>query len=444
MATVSLSWPSALKWPVRILFVYPSQADDATNRYRCVHLCEALIAAGHTAEHVSAGQDAVRVAHDIVVLHRMPWGGPGSAFAVAARGIGAKVIYSADDLIFDLEHARHTGTLFPDDPLRYRHSKREAEANAQTLQNADAALFSTEFLATLLPQPLLPKATGGGELSPSSNPPPRVGTQRVPGAGEEGVIRNFLGTELLSLSQAARERREAFGKQRQDDRVTLGYLSGSPTHDADLADIALPLAATLERFSHARLLVVGTVALPGPLRRFEQNGRVRRHPYVPWRELPGLIAQVDINLAPLDLTQLFNHAKSEIKFLEAAAVGVPTIAARSAALLETEGALLCGTDAEWSEALASWLSEPSKRQAASEAALATLEQHQANISVESLFTAWMPEKAVTGSATVARPRKSKLVGTIFQTEQKFLRRWHYLRRHWRLANEQERHGGGTA
>jgi Glycosyl transferases group 1 len=192
------------------------------------------------------------------------------------------------------------------------------------------------------------------------------------------------------------------------------------------------------------LLVVGTVALPGPLRRFEESGRVRRHPYVPWRELPGLIAQVDINLAPLDLTRPFNHAKSEIKFLEAAAVGVPTIAARSAALLETEGALLCGTDSEWAEALASWLSAPETRHAAAEAAIAALDKHQAGIDVAGVFAAWMPEKAVTATASVTRPRKSKLVGTIFQSEQKFLRRWHYLRRHWRLANEQERHGGGTA
>ena len=413
---------------MRILFVYPSQADDATNRYRCVHLCEALVAAGHTAEHVSAGQDAVRVAHEIVVLHRMPWGGPGSAFAAAARCIGARVVYSADDLIFDLEHARHTGTLFPDDPLRYRHSKREAEANLQTLQNADATLFSTKFLTQF---------ASLHKVAPRGYP--------EHGAAAEGeLIRNFLGTELLALSQSARERREAFLKLRQDDRVTLGYLSGSPTHDADLADIALPLAAALERFPQARFLVVGMVALPEPLRRFEQNGRVRRHPYVPWRELPGLIAQVDINLAPLDLTRPFNHAKSEIKFLEAAAVGVPTIAGRSAALLETEGAHLCGTDCEWTEALASWLSAPEKRHAAAEAALATLEKHQARIAVESVFAAWMPKEAISGSATVTRPRKSKLVGKIFQSEQKFLRRWHYFKRHWRLANEQERHGGGTA
>lgn len=399
---------------MRILFVYPSQADDATNRYRCVHLCEALIAAGHTAEHVSAGQDRVTVAHDIVVLHRMPWGGPGEAFAAAARKIGARVIYSADDLIFDLEHAFHTGMLFPDDPLRYRHSKREALANLATLRSSDGHLFSTKFLA----------------------------------AGRGAVIRNFLGNDLRAISHSAYERREAFQQYRQDDRVTLGYLSGSPTHDADLADIAEPLASTLERFSNARLLVVGTVALPGPLRRFEESGRVRRHPYVPWRELPGLIAQVDINLAPLDLTRPFNHAKSEIKFLEAAAVGVPTIVANSAALreLETDGAFLCGTDSEWAGVLSYWLEEPQKREEVGKAALAALEKHQvsAQSGIESVFAAWMPEKAVTGSAIVARPAKSKLVGKIFQTEQKFLRRWHYLRRHWRLANEQERHGGGTA
>ena len=418
---MSLCCPGALKWHVRVLFVYPSQADDATNRYRCVHLCEALTAAGHTAEHVSASQDVVRVAHDIVVLHRMPWGGPGSAFAAAARQIGATVLYSADDMVFDLEHARHTGVLFPDDPPRYRHSKREAEANLLTLQHTDGALFSTEFLAKASPPSL------------------RVGGVRV--------IRNFLGTELLALSQAARERREAFVKLRQDDRVTIGYLSGSPTHDADLADIALPLAAALEQFAQARLLVVGSVALPGPLRRFEQSGRVRRHPYVPWRELPGLIAQVDINLAPLDLTRPFNHAKSEIKFLEAAAVGVPTIAARSAALLETEGALLCGTDLEWADALTGWLSNSEKRTAAGQEALAALEKHQSivsSVSTADIFAGWMPEQSVIGSAMVLRPRRSKFVGKIFQTEQKFLRRWHYLKRHWRLANEQERHGGGTA
>lgn len=404
---------------MRILFVYPSQADDATNRYRCVHLCEALNAAGHVAEHVSASADRVSVAHDIVVLHRMPWGGPGQAFAAAARQIGARVIYSADDLIFDIEHARHTGVLFPEDPLRYRHSKQEAEANRLTQKNAEGALYSTEFLNDF-------SAGQGGEGG--------------------AVLRNFLGQELLTLSEAARERREAFLKSRADDRVTLGYLSGSPTHDADLAEITEPLVAALGRFSHTRLLVVGTVALPGGLKKFEEAGRVRRHPYVPWRELPGLIAQVDINLAPLDLTQPFNHAKSEIKFLEAAAVGVPTLASRAAALRETDNAVLCGTDAEWAAALADWIAHAERRAAATERARERLARHQESKTAEVAvaFEHWMPERPVTGSAMVARPRKSKLIGGIFQTEQKLLRRWHYLKRHWRLANQQERHGGGTA
>ena len=41
-----------------------------------------------------------------------------------------------------------------------------------------------------------------------------------------------------------------------------------------------------------------------------------------WRELPWIIAQTDINLAPLEMDNPFCQAKSEIKFVEAALVGV--------------------------------------------------------------------------------------------------------------------------
>ena len=44
-----------------------------------------------------------------------------------------------------------------------------------------------------------------------------------------------------------------------------------------------------------------------------------------WRQLPQLIASVDINIAPLQDT-VFNRAKSENKWVEAALVKVPTIA----------------------------------------------------------------------------------------------------------------------
>ena len=43
--------------------------------------------------------------------------------------------------------------------------------------------------------------------------------------------------------------------------------------------------------------------------------------------LPALISEVDINLAPL-VDSIFNRAKSEIKWIEAALVKVPTVASK--------------------------------------------------------------------------------------------------------------------
>ena len=99
--------------------------------------------------------------------------------------------------------------------------------------------------------------------------------------------------------------------------------------------------------------------------------KVRRLPFVPWRELPRLIAEeVTINLAPLDLADTLVHGKSEIKLLEAAAVGVPTVASASAGFREAlavsggQGGWLAATDDEWQQALLTLATDPDARRAA--------------------------------------------------------------------------------
>ena len=79
----------------------------------------------------------------------------------------------------------------------------------------------------------------------------------------------------------------------------------------------------LEKFKNVELHLAGHLDIPLDIEKF--GNQIVVHPYVDWEELPDLIGQMDINLAPLKQT-LFNEAKSEIKWLEAAAVKVVTVA----------------------------------------------------------------------------------------------------------------------
>ena len=96
------------------------------------------------------------------------------------------------------------------------------------------------------------------------------------------------------------------------------------------------------------------VTLPSALDGME--ARVERWPFVAWSDLPARLALLDVNLAPLELPNTFNQAKSEVKYLEAAAVQVATIASPSeafrAATRDGTSGLLATGDGGWEDALA--------------------------------------------------------------------------------------------
>ena len=85
--------------------------------------------------------------------------------------------------------------------------------------------------------------------------------------------------------------------------------------------------------------------------------RVVRLPFLPWRELPGVLRDIDVNLAPLAPGSRFNEAKSAIKWLEAALVETPTVASPTEPFREAiapagvDDGLLAATPEEWVEAI---------------------------------------------------------------------------------------------
>lgn len=69
-----------------------------------------------------------------------------------------------------------------------------------------------------------------------------------------------------------------------------------------------------------------------------------------WKNLPDYISNVNINLAPIE-DNIFNSAKSENKWFEAALVKVPTIASNIGAfkkvIKQNETGILCSTIDDW-------------------------------------------------------------------------------------------------
>lgn len=146
------------------------------------------------------------------------------------------------------------------------------------------------------------------------------------------------------------------------DPLVIRYLCGSPSHDADFASIAAPLAAFLRDHPQVSLDVVGPVRFNADI---FPSTQLRRLPSVSYEELPRLLASSWVTLAPL-LENAFNECKSAIKFLEAAAFACPTLTSPNDDLRRHQalGAPLvfCGSARDWYEQLSSLLDMERRRE----------------------------------------------------------------------------------
>ena len=89
----------------------------------------------------------------------------------------------------------------------------------------------------------------------------------------------------------------------------------------------------------------------------------------------GMIGEADINLAPLELVR-FNHAKSNIKYLEAAIVGLPSICSPCKSfqqiVIDGTNGFLAETPGEWIEALTRLVDDATLRERVGHAAYETV------------------------------------------------------------------------
>ena len=291
------------------------------SRYRVAHQIEQLESNGLTTDQVFYEQLTVDLEkyYRGFVFFRCPITDTVKAFIEKAKYNNKTIFYDIDDLVFDKEYTKTIKYLDSmskeEKDLYYDGVKRMGD----TLKLCDYATTTTEPLAKELKKYVK----------------------------EVYVNRNVASERMCELSLNAIKE-----VKKDKDKIVLGYLSGSITHNPDFELILSSITKIMDKYNNVYLKVVGILDIPKELEKYKD--RILKTPFISWEELPKVIASIDINLAPLE-ESLFNEAKSENKWTEASLVKTVTIASNVGAFKvinnNVDGVLVENNEKDWYEKL---------------------------------------------------------------------------------------------
>ena len=276
----------------------------------------------------------------LVIFYRVP-GTPGVLGLIAeAERLGVAHWWEVDDLVFDEALYIANGNVDGLDPEERDGLLNGVRLYRRAMLACGRGIASTAHLAALM---------------------------REAGVRETRVIENALDADTLEIAAALRREPRV---PSDDGTVRIIYGSGSRTHDTDFASAAPALLRLMRERPAVRLRIVGKLRLPTEMD--EIAARVERLGQTDYRTWLGLLAGADVSLAPLAPT-VFNDAKSNIKYLEAAILGVPSICSPRAsfrAAIEDGGTAILAEDEEaWYAGLARLTDDAPFRRRVGEAAL---------------------------------------------------------------------------
>jgi O-antigen biosynthesis protein len=256
-----------------------------------------------------------------VIFYRTPGFESVMGLVQEAHRLKLRPWWEVDDLIFDADQYRQNGNLV-------------------SLPRSEQAtlLFGVKiFRACML-------ACGRAIASTDA----LADAMRQAGVDDVQVIENALDGETLSAADDIR----ATIRPRDDGRIVMLYGSGTNTHDADFREAAEGLVAAMQAEPRLCLRIVGELTVPRELAIF--GDRIETIAGMSYRAYLALLADADIALAPLEPT-LFNDAKSNIKYLEAASVGVASVCSPRAAfrviMRDGTNGMMADTPAQWRDAV---------------------------------------------------------------------------------------------
>jgi glycosyltransferase involved in cell wall biosynthesis len=274
---------------------------------------------------LSEGQSALQ-SHALAILYRVPGTKEVLALIEDATRLGVETIWEVDDLVFDVALYGQNANLATLKPALRRHLLEGAALYRCAMLATDRTIASTTVLATLMAA-----ATG----KPSE------------------VVENAIDAETLAFAEDARRAAASHPNAAHGNQhIVIVYGSGTSTHDADFAVAAPAILRLLREDPRIVLRIVGELTLAPDFVTFKE--RIERVAFTNFKAYLAVLATADIAITPLENT-IFNDAKSNIKLIEAAVVGLPSVCSprcefRAAVEHGVDG-FLAETDAEWFDAL---------------------------------------------------------------------------------------------
>ena len=253
----------------------------------------------------------------VIILFRCPLNKNIKKAILLAKSLNKKVLFDIDDLVIDKKYTDNIPFIKTFTQKQKKLYDNGVIKMGRTLKYCDGAITTTLSLAKEL----------------------KKYTSNV------FINHNVPSEEMWKLSEKALE---SSSIKLSNEYLIIGYFSGSITHNPDIEMIKPALIKIIKEFKNVKLLFFGHLNQTNFMDGF--SSQIINKPFVDWKELPGIISKIDINIAPIE-SIIFNSAKSENKWVEAALVKVPTVASNYGAfkdvIIHNETGLLCNDIKDW-------------------------------------------------------------------------------------------------
>lgn len=257
--------------------------------------------------------------YDAVIIQRPLFQGYAEAIPEMQRR-GTKVIIDIDDDLTDVHPENCVyANLQPETSPRsnWEHALKACEL-------ADLVICSTDTLASKF------KSAHGGSV----------------------VINNYLPDSILGIH----------GKHHAG-RIRIGWAGHTQTHPNDLPAVGSSIRNAVRKSKAEFVVLGGGPQVPEQVRL--ETSQFRTIPSAPITQYYKTIADnFDVGIAPLELTD-FNEAKSWLKMLEYAGLGIPAIGSATTENIHLHDAgigLIAQTHGDWNRAISLMISSDRKRE----------------------------------------------------------------------------------